>query len=92
MNTQIKIDFANVEQVMIDLQTTAQELEPVSIPPIHAGQLDMIDTLNGINQELDDILTSYQTLLMNNNDAASRSVESMKATDEQAAQEIQLFD
>lgn len=92
MGTEVKISFSDVEQTLNEMESSGQALESIHVMIADDNQLDMADKLNTINQALDDVIVSYQSLLLNNKEATIRSVQTMQKTDEKAADAIQFSD
>ncbi|GGB32447.1 hypothetical protein GCM10011409_07330 [Lentibacillus populi] len=92
MSEEIKLIFEDVENTLAELRASVQSLKPTSVVAITDNQLATADKLNMINQTLDQVITSYKTLLLNNEEATINSVKALKDTEEKAASAIQLLE
>lgn len=63
MSEEIRLNFDVVEQALSSLRASAETMKPDNIGVVADNQLQMADRLNAINEELEAIVSSYQTLL-----------------------------
>lgn len=92
MSEEIKLTFDVVEQALSSLRASAETVNPDNIGVVADNQLQMAERLNAINEELEAIVSSYQSLLLHNEEATKNAVHAWKEVDEQAAGSIQSLD
>lgn len=83
MTTEIKIQYAQVEQALADMKSSIQNIEPTF--PIKVGGdnvLDVVTKLHELNAKLETANKRYQEILVLNEELTRKSVEHMKETDE----------
>ncbi|MGR9049153.1 DUF5344 family protein [Halobacillus faecis] len=86
MSQEIKIRWSEVEQSISQMQTATQSFSSPSIKTISEPcNLEVVNQLNDLNAELKLLAESYKSLLLNNESATLRSVETFVQTDEVAA-------
>ncbi|CAM3825631.1 YwqI/YxiC family protein [Mesobacillus zeae] len=80
---EIKLDYSKLGTVLSTLHGATSGLEP-SMPGDISGknQLDVVKTLEEINQLFEQVIRDYQSLLVSNETMTKKSIEAMKATDE----------
>ncbi|RWZ58552.1 hypothetical protein EQV77_06185 [Halobacillus fulvus] len=86
MSREIKLDRNEVEDSLTNMQAAIQSL---SLPAMKTmgeqSNLEMLKQLNELNTELKLLVENYQHLLLNNESATRRSVESLSQSDQVAA-------
>jgi uncharacterized protein YukE len=89
MSNEIKMVFAEVEQELTELKSSAQAVE-TTFPAAVGGDnvLDVVLKLNDITKSLQTTITSYKTLLLNNEDSTRQSIQAMKQADQEVATTI----
>ncbi|WP_152640097.1 YwqI/YxiC family protein [Virgibacillus necropolis] len=89
MSVEIKLIHADVEKALAGLKASIQTLETSFSKSMQGeNRLDTVTKLNEINQSFERVLNSYQTLLVNNQEATSNAAESFKQTEEKVASRI----
>ena len=86
MSTEIKLDYSQVKSSLNELNSVATEFESsLSSHKERENMLDMVNELNELKQSFDELISSYQQLLLNNTNTALQAVETMRETDETLA-------
>lgn len=88
MTTEIKMIYAEAEEQLGVMETEANALNPKAEPEITGNVLEVATKLNSVAKELETLLTTYQTLLLNNVQASKNSVQYMKEQDEKISAAI----
>ncbi|RKQ34722.1 YwqI/YxiC family protein [Oceanobacillus halophilus] len=87
--SEIKVVQSAVEKALSELRASTTALETSFAKEIQGqNQLDMVDKLNEIRQNYETILATYQALLLQNIESTSKSVETLKQTDERITSSI----
>ncbi|MFJ8071274.1 YwqI/YxiC family protein [Peribacillus sp. NPDC096447] len=83
---EIKIDYGSVEKELSSIQMASSALNP-ALPESVAekNELQLINTLEEINQLLEQVLQNYKALLAKTQSMAKNSVETMKEMDKRNA-------
>lgn len=90
MDTEIKINESEIEQVLQQIKGAAEALES-SIPTnMDGNNLELVVKLTEINQGIEDLLENYKTLVLQNNELTFKSVQQMLETDQQISTSIHL--
>ncbi|KGR83942.1 DUF5344 family protein [Lysinibacillus odysseyi] len=88
MTTEIKMIYAEAEEQLGVMETEANALNPKAEPEITGNVLEVATKLNSVAKELENLLTTYQTLLLNNVQTSKNSVQYMKEQDEKISAAI----
>lgn len=88
MTTEIKMIYAEAEEQLGVMETEANALNPKADPDITGNVLEVATKLNSVAKELENLLTTYQTLLLNNVQTSKNSVQYMKEQDEKISAAI----
>ena len=89
MAIEIKVNYAEVESEISNIQSVLQNMPSEAGPVIAGNILDSVDRLNLINSKLEQVLASYYNLLNQNLDTTIRSVTFMQESDNRVARSIQ---
>lgn len=89
MAIEIKVNYAEVESEISNIQSVLQNMPSEAGPVIAGNILDSVDRLNLINSKLEQVLASYYNLLNQNLDTTIRSVTFMQESDNRVARGIQ---
>ncbi|MGC4379394.1 YwqI/YxiC family protein [Fictibacillus sp. Mic-4] len=84
--SEIKMVYGDIEQALSRLKSAVPPQQP-SFAPVKKGSnvLDAITKLKEVNKSLRDIVQSYQTLLLENEKATEKAVQSIREMDEKLA-------
>lgn len=88
MTTEIKMIYVEAEEQLGVMETEANGLNPKAEPEITGNVLEVATKLNSVAKELETLLTTYQTLLLDNVQASKNSVQYMKEQDEKISAAI----
>ncbi|GAA0423487.1 MAG: YwqI/YxiC family protein [Bacillota bacterium] len=91
MSEEIKLNYAPIEKALANLRTNIQSLEN-RIPSDAQSDisLDMVNKVNEINLLLEDVLSSYQALLLTHEQETLEAVNQLLETEERIASNIQI--
>ncbi|WP_405096954.1 YwqI/YxiC family protein [Oceanobacillus sp. FSL H7-0719] len=86
MSTEIKLDYAEVKSALSELKSVAAQFES-SLASMKDGEnkLDMVNELNEVKQYFDELVSSYQQLLLKSTEVTLQTIETMKETDKAIA-------
>ncbi|WP_035351278.1 YwqI/YxiC family protein [Fictibacillus gelatini] len=84
--SEIKVVYGDVEQALSRLKSVVPSQQP-SLAPVKEGSnvLDAMTKLKNVNESLRKIIQSYQTLLLENEKATEKAVQSIREADEKLA-------
>ena len=85
MSNEIKMIYAEAEARLNAIETEVNALNPMAEESITGNVLELANKLNSLGKELENLLTTYQTLLLNNVHASKNSVQYMKEQDEKTS-------
>lgn len=88
MTNEIKMIYAEAETQLSLMETETNALDPKAASEITGNVLDVATKLNSVAKELENVLTTYQTLLLNNIKTSKNSVQYMKEQDEKISAAI----
>ena len=88
MTNEIKMIYAEAEAQLSLMETETNALDPKAAAEIIGNVLDVATKLNSVAKELENVLTTYQTLLLNNIKTSKNSVQYMKEQDEKISAAI----
>ncbi len=88
MTNEIKMIYAEAEAQLSLMETETNALDPKAAAEITGNVLDVATKLNSVAKELENVLTTYQTLLLNNIKTSKSSVQYMKEQDEKISAAI----
>jgi len=80
--TNIRIDISVVENALSQLKQASLSLEGNFLKQADENVLNMVKKLDEINKTLNEVLTSYRELLLQNESATKESINEMVNTDE----------
>jgi|GEM_PF-3283010 len=80
--TNIRIDTSVVENALSQLKQASLSLEGNFLKQADENVLNMVKKLDEINKTLNEVLTSYRELLLQNESATKESINEMVNTDE----------
>lgn len=82
MSTEVKMVYGEIEEQLGLMNDAATSLNPQGEPPITGNVLDTVTKLTELSERLEQLLTKYQTVLLQNIETTKNSVEYMRETDE----------
>ena len=88
MTNEIKMIYAQAEEQLSLMEREANACDPKVAAEVTGNVLDVATKLNSVAKELENVLTAYQTLLLNNIQASKNSVQYMKEQDEKISAAI----
>lgn len=88
MSNEIKMIYAEAEEKLSVIETEANALNPMAEESFMGNALELANKLNSLGEELENLLTTYQTLLLNNVHTSKNSVQYMKEQDEKTSAAI----
>ena len=88
MTNEIKMIYAEAETQLSLMETEVNALDPKVAVETTGNVLDVATKLNSVAKELENVLTTYQTLLVNNIKTSKNSVQYMKEQDEKISAAI----
>ena len=88
MTNEIKMIYAEAEAQLSLMETETNALDPKAAAEVTGNVLDVATKLNSVAKELENVLTTYQTLLLNNIKTSKNSVQYMKEQDEKISAAI----
>lgn len=88
MTNEIKMIYVEAEEQLGVMETEANTLNPKAESDITGNVLEVATKLNSVAKELENLLTTYQTLLLNNVQTSKNSVQYMKEQDEKLSAAI----
>ncbi|SOC44192.1 YwqI/YxiC family protein [Ureibacillus acetophenoni] len=88
MANEVKMVYEDVEEQLGVMENATSSLNPAAEPPIEGNTLDVVTKLNELALELERILTSYQTVLLNNIETTKNSVQYMREQDQRISTNI----
>jgi hypothetical protein len=89
MSTEVKMVYADVEEQLSAMNNAVTSLNPKAEPPITGNTMDVVTKLTELSQQLEQLLSNYQTVLIKNIETANRSVDFMRESDEKISSAIQ---
>lgn len=91
MNQPIKVVYEDVIKLVSNIQNANEHFD-TSIKDDFAlqNELEVVKTINGLNQMLERIREEYKHILLQNNQSAIQAVESIKETDQSISQSFFL--
>jgi translation initiation factor 2B subunit (eIF-2B alpha/beta/delta family) len=92
MSDEIKIQYADVEQVLTKVNASSNAFQ-TTLPTSIGEQniLDIVRMINRINQSLQQVNESYKSLLLSNKEATDHAIQLMRKTDEQLSSTIKAL-
>ena len=92
MSNEIKIQYADVEQVLSKVNASSNAFQ-TTLPTSIGEQniLDIVKMINRINQSLQQVNESYKSLLLSNKEATDYAIQLMRKTDEQLSSTIKAL-
>ena len=88
MTNEIKMIYAEAEAQLSLMETETNALDPKAAAEVTGNVLDVATKLNSVAKELENVLTTYQTLLLNNIKTSKNSLQYMKEQDEKISAAI----
>ncbi len=88
MSTEVKMVYAEVETKLNEMQQVTEALNPKAEPPITGNVLDVVTKFTTLAENVENLLTNYQQLLMKNIQSTENSVRFMRESDEQISKAI----
>ncbi|KMK95661.1 YwqI/YxiC family protein [Rossellomorea marisflavi] len=82
MTTEIKVAQSEVRQLLSKMKASANAITPAMPKEIGAGnELKVVTTLNELNDQLEQMLTSYKEMALHHEALSQKAVEEMEETD-----------
>jgi Family of unknown function (DUF5344) len=88
VSNEVKVVYADVEEQLAVMENATISLNPTAEPAIEGNTLDVVTKLNELALELERILMSYQTVILNNIDTTRNSVQFMREQDQRISTTI----
>ncbi|MDQ0221243.1 hypothetical protein ELQ35_20895 [Peribacillus cavernae] len=88
MSKEIKMEYGEVEKVLGKLKSSANSLNASVKDEGGSNNLNVVKKLNKLNQDVQELAKSYQTLLIHNIEATQKSIQTMKDADEMISSSI----
>ena len=88
MTNEIKMIYAEAEKQLSLMETETNALDPKVAAEVTGNVLDVATKLDSMAKELEHVLATYQTLLLNNIKTSKNSVQYMKEQDEKLSAAI----
>ncbi len=93
MSTEIKLNDAEVKAALSELKAVANQLESSFTTSIEGeNRLDMVNEWNALKGKLDEVVSSYQQLLLTSTEITMQTIETMKETDEALASNMKQLE
>ncbi|MFB6468664.1 YwqI/YxiC family protein [Cytobacillus sp. Hz8] len=92
MGDEIKIQYADVEQVLSKVNASSNAFQttlPTSIGKHNI--LNLVRVINRIKQSLQQVNESYKSLLLSNKEATDHAIQSMRKIDDQLSSTIKAL-
>ncbi|KOO43020.1 YwqI/YxiC family protein [Priestia koreensis] len=89
MSKEIKVNYAIVEKSISELEAAGQEF--TAKYPFHIGNgntMDLVNKINSINADLQTIVSTYQTLLVQHAKLTSQAIDKMKEADQRLSTDM----
>ncbi|CDQ41149.1 MULTISPECIES: YwqI/YxiC family protein [Virgibacillus] len=92
MSKEIKLQQEPVIQALTNLKTATESMDATGLGKEIEGNntLDMVTKINEINHQLEDILTTYQTILLNHEQETAKAVDNFMQTEQMIASSMEL--
>lgn len=92
MSEEIKLNDSPVRQSLTELKNAAESMENSFSQHVQGDcSMEVADKLQQMKRQLEDINSSYQTLLRENTESVNQVLEKLKETDETVASSFQLL-
>ncbi|MGM9926615.1 MAG: YwqI/YxiC family protein [Bacillus sp. (in: firmicutes)] len=92
MSDEIKIRYSDVMQALSQLDTSLSAFQ-TTLPSAVGGNnvLNVVQTLNQLNETFQQINESYKSLLLSNKEATLHSIQSMQEADELLSSQMKIL-
>ncbi|WP_078579215.1 DUF5344 family protein [Salipaludibacillus agaradhaerens] len=89
MGKEIKIVYEEVQQSLDTFQETSQSISTTTLDKVGVDNLlDSVDKLNNVNLQVNQLVQSYQNLLIINASGSKELIQSMKNVDKKLSNSI----
>ena len=89
---EMKLAYKDIDQSLNEVLVAAKKLDPNLLKNVYGvNNLEVTDQLDRLNHSLQQLLHSYQSLLIENEMSTRKSVQFMNESDNQIARDMQLL-
>lgn len=93
MSTEIKLNDVEVKAALSELKSVATQLESSFATSIEGeNKLDMVNEWNALKEQMNELVSSYQQLLLKSTNITMQTIETMKETDEAIASNMKQLE
>jgi Family of unknown function (DUF5344) len=93
MSEEVKINYTPIEKALVNLKTSAQAMDYDIVDDFQGdNMLDMITKINEINHLLEEVLSTYQSLLLEHGQSTVEAINQFVESEQAIASSIQFLE
>lgn len=93
MSEEVKINYTPIEKALVNLKTSAQAMDYDIVDDCQGdNMLDMITKINEINHLLEEVLSTYQSLLLEHGQSTVEAINQFVESEQAIASSIQFLE